>query len=67
MAQKSITVEIYPDGSSKVEANNFQGVGCAEATKAIELALAGADPSNRDDKKKPDYYVTHGATQTQRN
>lgn len=64
--QKSITVEIYPDGSSKVEANNFAGVGCAAATKAIELALAGNDPSNRDDKKKPDFYATTGQTNTQR-
>jgi hypothetical protein len=67
MAHKSITVEIYPDGSSKVEANNFAGVGCAAATQAIELALAGSDPGNRDDKKKPDYFVTTGQTQTQRN
>lgn len=67
MATKSITVEIYPDGSSKVEAHNFQGVGCAAATQAIELALAGDDPNNRSDKKKPDYYVTTGASITQRN
>lgn len=61
--QKSITIEIYPDGSSKVDAKNFNGVGCAKATEAIELALAGNDPSNRDDKKKPDFYARTGNAQ----
>lgn len=61
MAQKSITVDIYPDGSSKVEAHNFQGVGCKDATKAIELALAGSDPVDK--KPKPDFFATTGQTQ----
>ncbi len=58
--QKKVVVEIYPDGSSKVDAQNFNGVGCAKATEAIELALAGSDPGNRDDKKKPEFYQTTG-------
>ena len=66
MATKSITVKIYPDGSSKVEANNFAGVGCKAATEAIELALAGAG-GEKDEKKKPDFYATTGASITQRN
>lgn len=64
--QKKIVVEIFPDGSSKVDAQNFNGVGCAKATEAIELALAGSDPSNRDDKKKPDFFAKTGQANTQR-
>jgi Protein of unknown function (DUF2997). len=67
MAQKTITVTIQPDGHSVVEANNFKGVGCAQATQAIELALAGSDSSNRDDRKKPDFYATNPQSNTQRN
>lgn len=62
--QKSITVDIYPDGSSKVEAHNFNGVGCAKATQAIELALAGNDADNRDQRKKPDFFATHSGANT---
>lgn len=66
MNVKTVVVNIDPDGSSVVDANNFRGVGCKDATKQIELALAG-DLSNTDDKKKPDYYATTGATNVMRN
>lgn len=67
MAMKSITVVIKPDGHSVIEAHNFKGQGCAQATEAIELALAGSDPGNRDDKKKPDFYATNPQSNQQHN
>lgn len=57
---KTVTVEIFTDGSSKVDSSGFTGNSCTLATKDIELALAGSDPSNRDDRKKPDFYATTG-------
>lgn len=62
---KRITVKILPDGSPTIEAHNFQGVGCAAATKEIEMALAG-DAGNVDQKKKGDYWQTTGASATVR-
>lgn len=65
-AKKRITVEFAPDGSPKIEAHNFQGVGCAAATKNIEMVLAGGDSSAVDQKKKGDYWQTTGASNTVR-
>lgn len=45
--RKTIRVSIDPLGNTKVEADGFQGVGCAEATKPIEDALAGAGGAER--------------------
>lgn len=56
--QRSITVEVRADGTTKVEAHNFKGVGCADATKEIEVVLAG-NASNVDKRKKPDYFATN--------
>lgn len=56
MQAKNVTVTIKPDGSTVVEANNFQGIGCKDATKQIELALAG-NASNTDTKPKPDFFA----------
>lgn len=39
--KKSITVKIDPMGNPEIEANGFNGQGCAEATKGLEEALAG--------------------------
>lgn len=64
---KKVIVEIYADGSSKVDSSGFVGNSCTLATKELELALAGNDPANRDDKKKPDFYATHSNTQTSHN
>ena len=36
---KTITVDISPDGTAKVEASGFQGKGCQAATKVFEDAL----------------------------
>lgn len=37
---RKVTVKIDPLGNPTVEGHNFQGQSCAEATKAIEEALA---------------------------
>lgn len=53
---KQVVITINRDGTSSIDAQNFQGVGCKEATKMIEVALGGNDPDNRDEKKKPEFY-----------
>ncbi len=57
---KDVTITFNTDGSSVIEANGFQGVGCKDATKRLELVLAGSDPDNKDQKPKPDFYATTG-------
>lgn len=64
--QKRVVIDINPDGSTKIESHGFVGASCTLATRELELALAGNDPANRDDRKKPDFYATTGNTQTQR-
>lgn len=54
MSQKQIVVDISPSGSVKIDAIGFKGVGCAEATEQIEIALGGAAP--KDKKKKPEFF-----------
>lgn len=63
---KKVIIEIYPDGSSKVDAEGFKGQSCSLATKELELALAGS-PSGVSDKKKPDYYQSIAPSNTQKN
>lgn len=41
MSDKKIKITISPIGKPIIEAEGYQGQGCAEATKAIEDALAG--------------------------
>lgn len=65
MSQKEIVVSIGADGNVVVEANNFKGVGCKAATEAIEIALGGNNPANKDSKPKPDYWQTVGMPQRQ--
>ena len=36
---KHVVVTIKPSGKVGVEANNFNGVGCTEATEQIEVGL----------------------------
>jgi Protein of unknown function (DUF2997) len=36
---KSIIVTISKDGSTRVEANNFKGIGCAAVVEAFSSAL----------------------------
>lgn len=59
--QRSVTVEIKPDGVTKVEAHGFQGASCTLATRELELVLAG-NPGNVEDRRKPDFYATNGQT-----
>lgn len=62
---KEVVITINTDGSTVVEANNFNGVGCKDATKALELVLAGNE-GNTDTKPKPDFYAqnSEGVTNT---
>lgn len=47
-----LVIKIAPSGKVDVEANNFNGVGCTEATEQIEIALG----SKVDKKFKPEYH-----------
>jgi hypothetical protein len=44
--ERKIKVKIDPLGNPTVEAVGFNGVGCADATKAIEQALSGNGAPN---------------------
>ncbi len=59
---KDVTILFRTDGSSVIEANGFQGVGCKDATKQLEMVLAGNAPVDK--KPKPDFYQTNTAMQT---
>ncbi len=67
MSGKNVTIDFFTDGSSVIEAHNFQGVGCKDATKQLEMVLAGGNADNKDTKPKPDYYATTGNVNTLRN
>lgn len=43
MSDKKITIKIDPLGNPTVEAHGFNGVGCEDATRTLEEALAGGD------------------------
>jgi len=60
MAQM-IVIDISPAGSVKIDAQGFQGCGCAEATEQLELVLGGGQ---RKRTEKPEYYqpASTGAT-----
>jgi len=62
---KKVIIEIYPDGSSKIDAQGFKGQQCSLATKELELALAGSAPVDK--RPKPDFYATVGNPNTQHN
>lgn len=57
MDQKKIRVTIDPLGKPKVEAIGFNGMGCAEATKGIEDALAGSSEATTR-VMKPEWHAT---------
>lgn len=63
---RQVIIEIYADGSTKIDADGFKGQSCSLATKELELALAG-DMNNVSDKRKPDYYQSTTPSQTQSN
>jgi hypothetical protein len=59
---KTITVTIPQYGSPKVEANGFDGEGCAAATKPIEQALSGnikADVEYKPEWSNPETHSEH--------
>jgi hypothetical protein len=62
---KQIIIDISPAGSVKVDAQGFNGVGCAKATEMIEIAIGGAGAKKS--KKKPEYFVPGGQSNQNRN
>jgi hypothetical protein len=62
---KSIVIDITPAGSVKIEANGFNGVGCAKATEMIEVAIGGVGAKKS--KKKPEYFVPGGQSNQNKN
>jgi len=64
MSQRQIVITVNRDGSSVVDAQGFKGKGCVDATKGIELALAGGGSENKDSRKKPDFYQSHTSAGT---
>ncbi len=62
--QKNVTVVFRTDGTSVIEANNFKGVGCKDATKQLQAVLTGPGGS-ADTKPKPDFYQSNTGMQTQ--
>lgn len=61
-SQKQIVITIERDGSTKIDAQNFAGVGCEKATKALEVALVGDASSSIDRKPKPERFHQVGQT-----
>ena len=49
---KTITIEIDAEGNVKVEAHGYKGIGCKDATKALEKALGAVT----EDKDKTELY-----------
>ena len=62
-ANKEIVVTIKRDGEVVIEANNFKGVGCKDATKELVAVLAGGG-SAVDSKPKDDFYQSNPGTNT---
>lgn len=58
MDQRNLTIDISAAGTVKVEANGFNGVGCAKATEQIEIAIGGMGKKTK--KAKPEYYAAGG-------
>jgi len=59
--QKQIAVEIDTTGKVKIEAQNFKGKGCADATAQLELVLGGGATKKTD--KKPEFYMASPVNQ----
>lgn len=55
---KTTTIKISRDGHAVVDTDGFKGVGCADASRAIEVALGGAVAGNSKDDKKGDFYIS---------
>jgi hypothetical protein len=57
---KQIRIKVDAVGNVKVDAENFQGVGCEAATQVFELAFAGR---RTDSTTKPEYYEQENVAQ----
>ena len=57
---KKITIEIDAAGNVKVEAHGYKGIGCKDATKALEKALGAVT----EDKDKPELYENNSVVTT---
>jgi hypothetical protein len=54
---RQLIVNITPAGSVHIDAQGFQGKGCAEATEKLEVVLGGgAAPKSK--KKKPEFFAS---------
>jgi hypothetical protein len=62
---KQVVITIDAIGNSKLEAENFNGVGCAEATSQIEIILGGDNTDNKSKDFKPEFYAQAGVEQKQ--
>lgn len=65
--QKNVEIVVARDGTVNIEANNFKGVGCKDATRELEMVLTGGNNANKDQKPKPDFYATITGSNTLRN
>ena len=63
--QKQVVINIDAAGNSKIEAQNFNGQGCAQATEQIEIVLGGMDQANKKKDFKPEFYAQSGVEQKQ--
>jgi hypothetical protein len=59
--EKNIVINISPAGTTKIEANGFQGCGCTEATEQIELVLGGGQKKTT---PKPEMYAPASTAQS---
>ena len=61
MKQRSIDITVRPDGGVTMEAINYEGTDCEQATRFLEEALG--IPGKRE--RKPEYYKS-GRTRNER-
>lgn len=52
---RTVTIDITPAGSVKIDAKGFTGGGCAKATEQLEVVLGGNGATAKK-KKKPEFY-----------
>lgn len=60
---KQVVIDITAAGSVKVDAQNFNGNGCAKATEQIELAIGGTAAKKKT--PKPEFYKSAGSANNQ--
>lgn len=62
MQPKRVVVTVEPDGNVVIDAQNFKGKGCQDATEALAVAIGGNDRDRSGDSKKPDFFATNPGT-----